>query len=174
MTVLLWGRGMARLRREADADRREKYELARLRDDLLVAGVQTARAAELAERARIARDLHDHLGHELTAAGLALQAFHQLWKEGDAQAGTLLEQAERRIAEGMGVLRATVSGMAPRRELGVGGLEEICRTLSDPPPELLVHGNTDLVSPHAWSVLEPCLKEGLTNAVRHGERGGCR
>jgi two-component system, NarL family, sensor histidine kinase DesK len=171
VTVLLWGRGVARLRREADADRREKYELARLRDDLLVAGVQTARAAELAERARIARDLHDHLGHELTAAGLALQAFDQLWKEGDSQAGALLAQAERRIAEGMGVLRATVSGMAPRRELGVGGLEEICRTLSDPPPELLVHGNTDLVSPHAWSVLEPCLKEGLTNAVRHGEPG---
>jgi two-component system sensor histidine kinase DesK len=171
VTVLLWGRGVARLRREADADRREKYELARLRDDLLVAGVQTARAAELAERARIARDLHDHLGHELTAAGLALQAFDQLRKEGDSQAGALLAQAERRIAEGMGVLRATVSGMAPRRELGVGGLEEICRTLSDPPPELLVHGNTDLVSPHAWSVLEPCLKEGLTNAVRHGEPG---
>jgi signal transduction histidine kinase len=89
-SVLLWRREAARLRQEADADRREKYELARLKDDLLVAGVQTARTAELAERARIARDLHDHLGHELTAAGLALQAFDQLWKEGDAQAGELL------------------------------------------------------------------------------------
>ena len=171
LTVMIWGRGAARLRQEADTDRRQKYELARLKDDLLVANVQTARMAELAERARIARDLHDHLGHELTAAGLALQAFDQLWKEGDAQAAELLAQAERRIADGMGVLRATVSGLAPRQETGVGGLEEICRTLSDPPPELVVNGNADLVPPHAWSVLEPCLKEGLTNAMRHGAPG---
>jgi signal transduction histidine kinase len=169
--VLLWGRETARLRQEADADRREKYELTQLKEDLLVANVQTARTAELAERARIARDLHDHLGHELTAAGLALQAFDQLWKEGDPQAGDLLAQAERRIADGMGVLRATVRGIAPRHETGVGGLEEICRTLSDPAPELVVHGNAELVPSHAWSVLEPCLKEGLTNATRHGAQG---
>jgi two-component system, NarL family, sensor histidine kinase DesK len=171
LTVLLWSRGVARLRQEADADRREKYELARLKDDLLVAGAQTARMAELAERARIARDLHDHLGHELTAADLALQAFDQLWKDGDPQAADLLAQAQRRMADGMRVLRATVSGIAPRREMGVGGLEEICRTLSESPPRLVVHGNADLVPPHAWSVLEPCLKEGLTNAVRHGAPG---
>jgi signal transduction histidine kinase len=71
----------------------------------------------------------------------------------------------------MAVLRATVSGIAPRRETGVGGLEEICRTLSDPAPELVVHGNADAVPSHAWSVLEPCLKEGLTNAMRHGAPG---
>jgi two-component system, NarL family, sensor histidine kinase DesK len=171
MTVLLWARAVERLRREADADRREKYELARLKDDLLVANLQTARTAELAERARIARDLHDHLGHELTAADLALRAFGQLWKDGDAQAPELLAQAGRRIAEGIGVLRATVAGMSLGREPGVGGLEEICRTLCDPPPALAVHGNADLVQPHSWSVLEPCLKEGLTNAVRHGTPG---
>lgn len=170
-SILLWGREAARLRQEADADRREKYEMARLKDDLLVANVQVARIAGLAERARIARDLHDHLGHELTAAGLALQAFDQLWKEGDVQAGELLSQAERRIAEGMAVLRSTVSGIAPPRETGVGGLEEICRGLTDPAPELVVHGNAELIPSHAWAVLEPCLKEGLTNAARHGAPG---
>ncbi len=168
---MLWDRGVTRLRQEADTDRREKYEMERLKDDLLVAAVQTARTAELAERARIARDLHDHLGHELTAAGLALQAFDQLWKEGDEQAADMLAQAERRIAEGMAVLRATVSGIAPRQETGVGGLEEICRTLCDPAPELVVHGNAERIPAHAWSVLEACLKEGLTNALRHGAPG---
>ena len=171
VSILLWAREVARLRLEADADRREKYELARLKDDLAVAGVQAARTAELAERARIARDIHDHLGHELTAAGLALQAFDQLWKEGDPQAAELLAQAEQRIAQGMGVLRATVAGIAPRRGTGVAGLEEICRTLADPAPELVVHGNAELVPAHTWSVLEPCLKEGLTNAARHGAPG---
>ena len=170
-TVLAWRRETERLRREADVERREKFDLTRLKDDLLVANVQTARAAELAERARIARDLHDHLGHELTAAGLALQAFDQLRGEDEGEAAAFLSQAERRITEGLAVLRSTVSGMAPSRETGVGALAEICRTLSDSPPELLVHGDATLVPQHAWSVLEPCLKEGLTNAARHGAPG---
>jgi signal transduction histidine kinase len=169
--IALWRREVQRLRREADADRREKFELSRLRDDLRLASVQAGRTAELAERARIARDIHDHLGHELTAAGLALEAFEQLWKEGDAQAAELLTEARGRIAHGMGVLRTTVSGLAPRQETGVGALEAICRGLSDIPTDFVVSGNTELVPAHAWAVLEPCLKEALTNAARHGAEG---
>jgi len=167
----LWAREVLCLRTAADAERRERFDLARLRDDLLLSSVQAARTAELAERARIARDIHDHLGHELTAAGLALQAFQQLWKEGDVQAGELLEQAVGRITHGMSVLRSTVSGLAPRRETGIAALEEICRSLSDAPPELAVSGDTGRVPSHAWAVLEPCLKEALTNAARHGAKG---
>jgi signal transduction histidine kinase len=29
------------------------------------------------------------------------------------------------------------------------------------------HGNTNRIPVHAWSVLEPCLKEALTNGARH-------
>jgi two-component system sensor histidine kinase DesK len=107
----------------------------------------------------------------LVGASLALQAFDQLWREGDAQAGELLQQARDRITHGMSVLRSTVGGLSPRRETGIGALEEICRSLSEASPQLMVSGDTDLVPPHAWAVLEPCLKEALTNATRHGAQG---
>jgi signal transduction histidine kinase len=163
-----WDRQLAGARREADRDRRERWDLESLRSELLSANVRVARMAETAERARIARDLHDHAGHEITAAGLALDAYRGLRDEGDPQADELLAEARRRVADGMEILRRTARGMAPEAVLGAGALEEICRRFSAAPVAFAVHGDASAVPVHAWSVLEPGLKEGLTNAVRHG------
>jgi two-component system sensor histidine kinase DesK len=169
--VHLWHHQLLGARQEADRDRRERYELESLKGELLSANVRVARMAELAERARIARDLHDHAGHEITAAQLALQAFRRLWAEGNAEAGEMLEQAERRVADGMELLRSTARGMSPDAAIGVGALEEICRRFAACRVAFSVHGNTDLVPVHAWGVLEPCLKEALTNAAHHEPAG---
>jgi two-component system, NarL family, sensor histidine kinase DesK len=123
--IHLWASQLQRARQEADRDRRERFELESLKNELLSANVRVARLAKLAERNRIARDLHDHAGHEMTAAQLALQAFHRLWEEGDPQAAGMLAQAEGRVAAGMELLRSTVRGMAPQGAAGIGALEEV-------------------------------------------------
>ncbi|MBN1837833.1 MAG: hypothetical protein JW820_18395 [Spirochaetales bacterium] len=163
----LWAHQLLCARREADRDRRQRYELESLKAELLAANVRVARMAETAERTRIARDLHDHAGHEITAAQLALDAFRHLWKEGDPQAAELLDQAARRVADGMRLLRRTVHDMAPATPVGAATLEEICRRFTACRVEFSVHGDTEAVPIHAWGVLEPCLKEALTNAARH-------
>ncbi len=165
--IHLWRRQVAGARHEADSDRRERYEIESLKGELLSANVRVARMAKLAERNRIARDLHDHAGHEMTAAHLALQAFHRLWEEGDPQAADMLAQAEGRVAEGMELLRSTVRGMSPARAVGVAALEEVCRRFTACEVALTIHGDTLAVPAHAWGVLEPCLKEALTNAALH-------
>jgi two-component system sensor histidine kinase DesK len=166
-SIHLWAHQLLLVRREADRDRRERYELESLKAELLSANVRVARMAETAERARIARDLHDHAGHEITAAQLALDAFRRLWKVGDPQAGELLDQAARRVADGMKLIRRTVHDMAPQTPVGVDTLEEICRGFTACEVAFSVHGDTAVVPIHAWGVLEPCLKEALTNAARH-------
>jgi two-component system, NarL family, sensor histidine kinase DesK len=166
-SVRLWARQLESARRDADRDRRDRYDLESLKAELLAANVRSARMAELAERARIARDLHDHTGHELTAAHLALQAYAKLHDTGDPQAGEMLEEAQRRVGTGMDLLRTTVHGLAPRHPAGIGAFEEICLRFTVCRVALAVHGNTDRIPAHIWSVLEPCLKEGLANAARH-------
>jgi two-component system sensor histidine kinase DesK len=165
--IHLWRGQLLGARDEADRDRRERYELESLKSELLTANVRVARMAEAAERTRIARDLHDHAGHEITAAGLALEAYRGLRDEGDPQADELLDEARRRIADGMEILRRTARGISPEAAVGVGSLEEICRRFSACPVAFAVHGDTAAVPIHAWGVLEPCLKEALTNASRH-------
>jgi two-component system, NarL family, sensor histidine kinase DesK len=55
--------------------------------------------------------------------------------------------------------------------VGVGSLEQICRRFSACPVSFTAHGDTAAVPVHAWGVLEPCLKEALTNASRHDAPG---
>jgi two-component system, NarL family, sensor histidine kinase DesK len=167
LAIDLWSRQLLETRGEADRDRRERFDLESLKAELLSANVRIARMAEAAERARIARDLHDHAGHEIAAAGLALEAYRGLADDGDPGASDLLDEARRRVADGMEILRRTVRGMSPEAAVGVGSLEEICRRFTAFPVAFTVHGDTTAVPVHAWGVLEPCLKEALTNASRH-------
>jgi len=169
--VHLWSVQLQGARAVADRDRRERYEQESLQSQLLAANLLVARMAGIAERARIARALHDHAGHEITAAGLALDAYRGLRDEGDPQADELLAEARRRIADGMAILRRTARGIAPESAVGVGALAEICRRFSACPVAFVAHGDTAAVPVHAWGVLEPCLKEALTNATRHEAPG---
>ena len=169
--VHLWRSQLGGARDEADRDRRERYELESLKAELLSANVRVARMAEAAERSRIARDLHDHAGHEITAAKLALEAYRGLRDQGDPEAEELFVEAERRVADGMEILRRTARGISPEAPVGVGSLEEICRRFTTCPVGFAAHGDTTVVPVHAWGVLEPCLKEALTNASRHEAPG---
>lgn len=168
----LWRRGLDKALLDADRDRRERYDLEGLRDELLSANIRAARMAQLAERARIARDLHDHLGHELTAAHLALQAYSRLREGGDPRAQDMLDQGQGRLGSGLELLRSTVQGLAPNQAEGLESLQEVCRRFAACPASLEVHGDSGRIPVHGWAVLEPCLKEGLTNAARHGSGEG--
>jgi signal transduction histidine kinase len=170
-SVHLWRRQLGGARAQADRDRRERYDLESLKAELLSANVRVARMAEAAERSRIARDLHDHAGHEITAATLALEAYRGLRDQGDPEADELLDEARRRVADGMEILRRTARGISPEAPVGVGSLEEICRRFTASPVVFASHGDTTAVPVHAWGVLEPCLKEALTNASRHDAPG---
>lgn len=156
-------------RQEADRERRDRYELENLKAELLLANVQVARTAELSERNRIAQNLHDHVGHELTGTILALQAFEQLWKEGNPQANELFSQVQQRISDSALHLRETVHDLTPVKAIGIGRLEKICREFTACPVNLKIDGDTSKVPVYLWSVLEPCLKEALTNVARHAQ-----
>lgn len=156
-------------RQEADRERRDRYELESLKGELLLANAQVARMAELSERNRIAQELHDDVGHELTAAVLALQAFEQLWREEDPLAKEMFLQAQQRLSNSALHLRETVHNMKPVKEMGIDGLKEICNRFTTCPINLEVYGDTSRVPVYLWSILEPCLKEALTNVVRHAK-----
>ncbi|AOY78056.1 sensor histidine kinase [Clostridium formicaceticum] len=156
-------------RQEADRERRERYALESFKGELLLANIQAARMAELSERNRIAQELHDDVGHELTAAVLALQAFEHLWKEDNPSAQEMFSQAQQRLSNSALHLRETVHNMKPVKAMGIDALQEICKGFTACPINFQVYGDTSKVSVYLWSILQPCLKEALTNVIRHAE-----
>lgn len=164
-----WGLETKLYQQEVDRQRRDWYELESLKRELLLANAHVARNAELLERNRIAQDLHDQVGHEITASVLAFQAFEQLWKEEDPQAYEMFKQAQQRLSNSVLQLRETVHNMKPIVNMGVELLQDICKGFSLCPINFQIYGDTLRVPSHFWSILEPCLKEALTNVARHSK-----
>ena len=138
-----------------------------------------ARGARVEERARIARDLHDVLGHHLTALSLNLEiASHRT--EGEARDRVETAQSLTKL------LLGDVRGVAGElREDGWLNLPASLRRLAEGIPRPRVHLclAEDLAVENAadGEVVLRCAQEIVTNAVRHAgaenlwldvERGG--
>ncbi|QQK78965.1 sensor histidine kinase [Salicibibacter cibi] len=151
---------------EADRERYARYELENMKNELLKANRQTAQLAELSERNRIARDLHDHVGHDLTGASLAMDTFEHL--EGK-DAEEMLQEIKLRITRSAARLRDTVHDMTPVTRMGADVLEHIVDEFNQADTNFQKSGDMSQVPVHYWSLLEPCLKEALTNVARHSD-----
>lgn len=71
-----------------------------------------AHAEELAveqERNRLAREVHDTLGHRLTVAAVQLEGAHKLIARDPEKAAHMVETVRREVTEGLAELRSTVA-----------------------------------------------------------------
>ena len=150
-----------------DQDSRRYYELENLKQELLVANKQTARLAELAERSRIARDIHDHAGHEIVAAYMSLQTAQAYFQEEPKQAEELLGESILRLESGITKIRETIQNLTPLANIGIENIQRLCKDFQYCPIELSIYGDTTKVPVYLWIILEPCLKEALTNIISH-------
>jgi signal transduction histidine kinase len=140
---------------------------------------QLAQQALLAERRRIARDVHDFVGHGLAAVMLQVtSARHVLRRDADA-AEEALRSAEEVGRRSMHELRRTVTLLRSEDETGVGApvptASEI-PTLVDHARagglavELHTRGDLSRIPPNVGLALYRIAQEALANAARHAPR----
>ncbi|QKW17873.1 two-component sensor histidine kinase [Kitasatospora sp. NA04385] len=140
-----------------------------------------ARERRLAERNRLATELHDSIGHTLTAATIqAAVAGEVLTGDPVAARAALrsIEESTRAALEDLdhvlGVLREEAAGTAPARTLA--DLPDLLERLRHAGTEVEAELTDDLagvpgaVSRAAYRILQ----EGATNALRHGADGPVR
>ena len=168
-TLRIWSLETNKYREEIDEQRLKLYDLEALKTELLLANAKVGRMAELSERNRIAQELHDDVGHEITAAVLAFQAFEQLWREGDPLADEIFLQAQQRLNKSVVHLRERVHNMKPVKAIGAERLQDICNGFTGCPVDFQIFGDVSKVQIYLWTILEPCLKEALTNVARHAK-----
>lgn len=139
--------------------------LARANAELHATRELLAESHRMAERMRIARELHDLLGHHLTALTLNLEvASHLVSGEPCAQ----IEAARERSREILGKVREAVRTL--RTGEGIR-LDAAIRALAAgiPHPRIHVQFPQELTIPDPASaqILLRCAQEIITNAVRH-------
>lgn len=146
--------------------------------ELEQATVQSLRYAVLEERGRIARDLHDSIGHRLTSVIVQLQALPYVLKndseESERIVRTVLEVARSCMQEVRSVVHAmgtdeSGAGLISLRSL----IQQTAKMPGAPTVTLNVIDEGSSTSPE-WTpeiaaTLYRCVQEALTNTIRHAE-----
>ncbi len=143
-------------------------ESARLRVD----NVQIERLATLGERERIARDLHDLLGHTLTGIVVRAQLIRKVAPSDPARAAAEAADVEQLARDALTEVRAAVSGW---RHHALDAEIDIARdVLTAAGVELLVHTDTPVsMSPAVEAAVALAVREAVTNVVRHAHARVC-
>lgn len=150
---------------ELEAAKRE-LERARQRD---------AELAVLQERERLARDLHDSLGHSLVTLTVQLEAAQRLLATDPVRTGATLTEMQKLTRTSMEDLRRSLANLrAPG--LGDRPLTEALRALcadagkrSNVSVECELSQGADRLPPVVAEVVWRVAQEGLTNAEKHAQ-----
>ena len=160
-----WDAEEKELLSRAIEDRGERLRLQSTVDAAARETQNAASLAEMAERSRIAQDIHDSVGHEISGASIALQTAIKLYEHNDERAGELLAQSAKRLESASEYLREAVYNLKPSRIAGVGTLRELCDDFDF--CEIRFKSSGDFSGIAYWTLLAANLKETLTNISRH-------
>ena len=150
-----------------DRERQTRYALEETKARLLHSARKTAHLAETRERNRIAREIHDSVGHNLAGILLLLQATAKVQDKDPLKAQGMLQQAVTGLAGAVELLRDTVHNIKPTEQPGLSYFEEIIGNYHFCPVIFRPGGDFTALTPHQVEILSSILKEALTNAARH-------
>jgi signal transduction histidine kinase len=138
---------------------------------------EVARTAErrndvLAERATIAREIHDILAHSLSAQVVHLEGARMLLVQDGAREQVLerVERAQRLARSGLEETRralATLRGDAPAPDEALAALAEEFRAATGRPCDLEIIGPSRDLTPAAGLAVVRTAQEALTNVRKH-------
>jgi signal transduction histidine kinase len=145
------------------AEERERQR--QLNSELRATRALLAESSRIAERMRIARELHDLVGHHLTALSLNLEVASHL---ADDTAGEHVRKAQTIAKQLLTDVREVVSEL---RQDDALDLTQALASLVEGVPALRVHLDLPprfaVEDPRRAQVVLRCVQEIVTNAVRH-------
>ena len=140
---------------------------------------QLAEQALLAERRRIARDVHDFVGHGFAAVMLQVTSARHVLRRNAGEAEDALRVAEEVGRRSMQELRRTVTLLRSDDESGLAGplasASEIPALVEQARAggldvELRTRGDLSRIPPHVGLAVYRITQEALANAARHAPR----
>jgi signal transduction histidine kinase len=175
--VLMFGLGLffvSQLVNTLLAERRAQEQLSLAHEQLREYALQIEDLAAVQERNRIAREIHDSLGHALTTLNVQLQTASKLWQHNPIEAKPFLDQAQRlgrvamqEVRQSVHALRADVTAEEPLEQALATLVQEFGQSTGI---EVSTRINLQMVPPAPMSkTLYRVVQEALTNICKHAE-----
>jgi signal transduction histidine kinase len=190
LVLLAWTAGLAfymagtllMLREQAARERSDELlrqltsahmQLADAHEQLRASAQRIRELATVDERNRLAREIHDSLGHYLTAANVQLEAALSLRVRDSARADRAVVEAKRLSSEALSEVRRSVSALRPgaldAQPLAAALERHIAesRLPGQPQVALEIDGDADRCGVEVELLLFRAVQEGLTNVRKH-------
>lgn len=160
-------------------ERQSREKLAIANTQLRHYALQIENVATLQERNRIAREIHDSLGHSLTALNLQLETALKLWQTNPTQAQTFLAEAKRLgstalqdVRHSVGSLRATPLQGRSLADAIASLAEDFYQTTNTRPAYHIQLD--DAVPVEVSTAIYRIIQEALTNTCKHAAATACQ
>jgi signal transduction histidine kinase len=142
-------------------------ELRRVNSELCATQSLLAENTRIAERVRIARELHDLVGHHLTALTLNLEVVTHLV---DGKVLEHVQQAHSLARLLLADVREVVSDMRKDDKVNLAdALHTLIAGVPKPRIHLDLPSEEVMIEPQRAQVLLRCIQEMITNSVRHAQ-----
>ncbi len=171
---------MQMMARVIDQDERRRRHTERLLADLEASheklqayAAQVADLAAMEERNRLARDIHDSLGHYLTAVNIQLEKAQAFWQRDADEAQQAINEARRSARAALQDVRRSVAALrdADYRFSLPEALAELVRGVGNGRfyVDFQVEGEETGYSRSVLMALYRAAQEGLTNVQKHAQ-----
>jgi two-component system, NarL family, sensor histidine kinase DesK len=158
--TLLWGMNRLRMKQKHKADAK-----------LHMAHEEIEQLAKTAERERIARDMHDVLGHSLSLIVLKSELAGRLLDSQPSRAALEIAEIETAARQALAEVRKTITGY--RSEGFASELTHAAQVLKTAGVRLKKPAKTPYLTPRHEATLSLVLREAVTNIVRHADASEC-
>ncbi|AAK78220.1 MULTISPECIES: sensor histidine kinase [Clostridium] len=154
-------------RKTFDDERRLVYELENAKTRLMNSSLEVAHMAEIKERNRIARDIHDNVGHSIAGTYMQLQVALKLYDKDSEKSKKILKESTERISEALTLIRNTVHNIVPKEKVGIEYIKNIINNFKFCSVDFSYTGSEELVSAINMQIIALNVKEALTNALKY-------
>lgn len=146
-----------------------------MNEQLKAYAAESERMAETRERNRLAREIHDTLGHALTGITAGADACLQMMEVSPDMAKKQMEVIAATARQGISEVRRSVKALRPdaleRFELQVA-LKKLCTEMQETSHaviDLQIETENLRLSPDEEDTVYRTIQESITNAIRHGK-----
>ncbi|MED0972763.1 sensor histidine kinase [Bacillus paramycoides] len=164
-------RSIAKLREAYQTNQKHLKELDEAHTELQETTVLSMQYAAFSERARLAREIHDGLGHQMTSLIIQLQALKIMLKKNPTAAQDHVEELLKVARKGMEEIRFAVKEWSSdEKDIGITSLKGLISQVeanSLLQIEFIQNGNITEWTIEESTMLYRILQESLTNILRH-------
>lgn len=150
-----------------DKERRYRYELEQAKAKLMNSSLEVAHIAEIKERNRIAREIHDNVGHSIAGILMQLQASYKLSGKDDKKANELLKKSIDELSNSLTIIRDTVHNIKPLENMGIEYIKSVIDNYSFCDIDFKYSGDFNNLSANLLQIIHTNIKEALTNISKH-------